>query len=141
MPLTRRPREVTQLILCMVGFMLLAAFRSGFGQELPLDSLLRANSYEISIESGVPKGEGFDVIVDAARDAQFFAIAEEHNVGELNELTTLLFKEVDLRPLRPYAHQNKIFGLSETFRQLLFQADAALIIRGGKTGSYTIVRG
>lgn len=67
------------------------------GQELSLDSLLRAHSYELSIESGVPAGKGFDLIMDAVRDAQFLAIAEEHNVGELNGLTTLLFKELHER--------------------------------------------
>jgi hypothetical protein len=51
------------------------------------------------------------------------------------------FTVVDLRPLRPYAHQNMIAGLSEGFRRRLFQVDAALIIRGGRTGGYSIVRG
>lgn len=47
---------------------------------------------------------------------------------------------VDFRPLRPYAHQGSIGELSATWKSLLFRADAALIIRGGRTGPYTVTR-
>ncbi len=61
------------------------------------------------------------VIADAARATQFTVI--------------------DFRPLRPYAHQGLVEGLSDGLRQLMFQVDAALIIRGGETGEYSIARG
>jgi len=51
------------------------------------------------------------------------------------------FTLIDFRPLRPYAHQNMIADLAEPWRSLLFRADAALIIRGGGTGSYAVTRG
>lgn len=48
---------------------------------------------------------------------------------------------IDLRPLRPLAHQDRIRSLSEGWRSLIFQADILLIIGGGRTGSYTIAYG
>ena len=54
---------------------------------------------------------------------------------------TTPFTVVDFRPLRPFAHQGSIADLNESWKRLLFQTDAALIIRGGTTGAYTIVRG
>jgi len=81
-----------RLLLGMIGILVLAPFHGVNAQALPLDSLLRVNSYPMSMESGVLTGEGFEFIMDAARDAQFLAIAEEHNVGELNGLTTFLFQ-------------------------------------------------
>jgi hypothetical protein len=64
---------------------------TAFGQQRSLDSLLIAHSYEISVDSGRVTGPGLDVILKAAHDAQFFGLAEEHNLRELNELTPLLF--------------------------------------------------
>ena len=50
------------------------------------------------------------------------------------------FTIYDLRPLRPYAHQGSIKDLSDYYKQLIFSADAVLIIREGHTGSYDIVK-
>ncbi len=51
------------------------------------------------------------------------------------------FTVIDFRPLRPYAHQGSIDNLSDAWKSLLFQADAALIVRGGRTGSYQVTGG
>lgn len=51
------------------------------------------------------------------------------------------FTLIDFRPLRPYAHQGMIAELSDVWKSLFFRADAALIIRGGGTGSYNITGG
>lgn len=51
------------------------------------------------------------------------------------------FTIIDFRPLRPYAHQKKINGLTDAWIDRIFRIDAALIVRGGGTGSYSIVRG
>jgi len=48
---------------------------------------------------------------------------------------------IDLRPLRPLAHQDAISDLSEGWRDLIFQSDMLLIIGGGRTGSYTVAYG
>lgn len=64
-------------------------------QQLPLDSLLSAHSYDITLEEGKLGGSGRDFLVEASRGAQFFAIAEEHNVRELNQLTSALFAELN----------------------------------------------
>lgn len=68
---------------------------------------------------------------------------EWRNSGSTMESVALPDEEftlVDLRPLRKYAHQDRIAELSEGWQRLLFRADALLIIRGGRTGSYTIAR-
>jgi hypothetical protein len=48
---------------------------------------------------------------------------------------------IDLRPLRPLAHQDMIADLSQGLRNLIFQADLLLIIGGGRTGSYSVAYG
>jgi len=50
------------------------------------------------------------------------------------------FTLIDFRPLRPYAHQGTIDGLTDAWKSLLFRADAALVIRGGRTGAYEVTR-
>jgi len=45
---------------------------------------------------------------------------------------------VDLRPLRPLAHLNRIADLTDAWRDLIFQADLLLIVGGGHTGAYTV---
>lgn len=82
----------TEILVGLTTVLLSASATSG--QELPLDSLLRAHSYELSIEADRLAGPGLAVLLDAGRDAQFFAIAEEHNLSELNQLTALLFREL-----------------------------------------------
>ncbi len=66
----------------------------GRGQEHTFASLLQANSHEVTMDSGVLAGDGFDLLLDAAQGTQFFAIAEEHNEAALNELATILFAEL-----------------------------------------------
>jgi hypothetical protein len=70
------------------------AVQAGIAQELPFDSLLRAHSHELTIQAGRLEGPGHDLLLEGARGAQFFTIAEEHNLRELNQLTTLLFSEL-----------------------------------------------
>jgi hypothetical protein len=48
---------------------------------------------------------------------------------------------IDLRPLRPLAHQNGIVDLTDAFRDLIFRADLLLIVGGGRTGSYDVAYG
>ena len=63
-------------------------------KKIPLDSLLHVNSYELILENDHIRGSGFEMLVDAVRQAQFFAIAEEHNLAELNKLTSVLFQRL-----------------------------------------------
>ena len=51
-----------------------------------------------------------------------------------------VFTIYDLRPLRPYAHQNLIKDLSDFYKKIIFRADAVLVIREGHTGNYEIVK-
>jgi hypothetical protein len=80
----------SQCFLTLVGCFLFPV-PSG-AQELPLDSLLRANRYDLIIEEGTFSGEGLGFLLEASRDVQFFAIAEEHNLLELNRFSSVLFR-------------------------------------------------
>lgn len=77
--------------------LMFTALAQGVAQKYSLDSLLRANSHSISLSSGSVAGDGLDLIIEAARNAQFVMIAEEHNVSALNELAALLFNELHRR--------------------------------------------
>ena len=63
-----------------------------YGQTYSLDSLLRANRYEIVLENGLYSGPGLKFLSDAAANSQFFNVCEEHNVSELNNLSSYLFE-------------------------------------------------
>jgi len=47
----------------------------------------------------------------------------------------------DLRPLRTLAHQGRITDLSDSWHDLIFQSDFALVVGGGRTGSYDTAYG
>ena len=47
---------------------------------------------------------------------------------------------VDLRALRPLVHQGTVDEMEDGFADLVFRADAALVIPGGTTGAYTAAR-
>lgn len=83
-----------RLMQFLIGALVLAHAACGHGQDLSLESLLRTNSHSLEVASGSLTGDGFKLIMDAAADAQFVAIAEEHNLDELNEFATLLFAEL-----------------------------------------------
>ena len=50
------------------------------------------------------------------------------------------FTVIYLSPLRHLANQNKIENLSDGWKEFIFRSDAILIVRGGKTGNYDIVK-
>jgi hypothetical protein len=60
-------------------------------QTETLDSLIKANSYPLSLSGGRLEGDGMDFLMRASADAQFFTIGEEHNVQGIPQLTALLF--------------------------------------------------
>jgi hypothetical protein len=64
-------------------------------QELPLDSLLAAHAFEVNLRGGELDGPGLRLIQEAAKEAQFVLIAEEHNVRELNEFSEALFMDLN----------------------------------------------
>jgi hypothetical protein len=51
------------------------------------------------------------------------------------------FTLIDLRPIRPYVHQRLVGEISDGLKALIFQADMALLIRGGKTGTFRTAYG
>lgn len=62
-----------------------------------LDALLRPHMYPMSLEGTRALGPGFDVLVESASTSQFFIIAEEHNLRELNKLSVALFDELQTK--------------------------------------------
>ncbi len=56
-----------------------------------LDSLLRENCHILEVDNEQLSGEGFDFLMKAAAEAQFVAIAEEHNRLQIPQITTMLF--------------------------------------------------
>jgi hypothetical protein len=58
-----------------------------------LTELLSAQMHPLSVEQGALSGDGAAVLLEAAANAQFFLIAEEHNVGELNAIAQALFAD------------------------------------------------
>jgi hypothetical protein len=65
--------------------------------QLSLDSLLQAHQHVVTLEGTRAGGPGFDLLLESASAAQFFIIAEEHNLLELNEFTVALFDELQAR--------------------------------------------
>ncbi len=76
----------------LVWFTVCADAWPGLAQESTLVDLLAANSHPLAVENGELAGPGAEVLLDAAVNAQFFLIAEEHNVGELNLIAEALFR-------------------------------------------------
>jgi hypothetical protein len=48
---------------------------------------------------------------------------------------------IDLRPLRPFAHQKKIKDLSNSWKRRIFATDALFLIGNSKDGTYKISKG
>lgn len=65
-----------------------------FAQNETLESLFRANSYPLTVTNGRLSGSGMDFLMKASADAQFFALAEQHNAKEIPEITLMLFKSL-----------------------------------------------
>jgi hypothetical protein len=70
---------------------------SAYCQKLPLDSLLSEHRYEIELNNGEYSGTGLDFLMNEAENSSFFSVCEEHNLLELNELSSYLFKEFQKR--------------------------------------------
>lgn len=56
-----------------------------------LDSLLRANRHPIALAGGRLTGPGAGLLLEAAREAQFFIVGESHYVAEIPRFTAALF--------------------------------------------------
>jgi hypothetical protein len=61
------------------------------------DSLLMAHRHPVTLSATAASGPGFELLLESAAGAQFFIIAEEHNLLELNQLTVGLFDELQKR--------------------------------------------
>lgn len=70
----------------------LAGPRAGAAQELPLDSLLRAQRLPVEFSEEAISGPGWRFLVDEAADAQFVVVGESHGVREIPLFTARLFE-------------------------------------------------
>lgn len=59
-----------------------------------LDSIVAANARPIVLRNGRVEGPGADLLFAEASRSQFFVIGEEHNVVEIPELTSALFRQL-----------------------------------------------
>lgn len=66
-------------------------------QGIDVDSLLRAHAIPLTLDVDAASGPGYELLLDAAAEAQFFIIAEEHNLAELNRLSAHLFRDLNNR--------------------------------------------
>ena len=65
--------------------------------SVTLEELFRNNSYNLTVSNGNLSGAGLDFLMNASSDAQFFALAEQHNAKEIPEFTSMLFKSLHER--------------------------------------------
>lgn len=86
---------------CMVAVVpLLLGTARGHAQdhaEPTFDSLLIAHRYPVTLSETVASGPGFELLLESAAGAQFFILAEEHNLLQLNQLAVGLFDELQER--------------------------------------------
>lgn len=66
-------------------------------QSALLARLLEENRYVLTMKDGVLSGPGAEFLLKAAAQTQFFAIGEEHNVAEIPQFTTALFRALHER--------------------------------------------
>jgi hypothetical protein len=66
-------------------------------QTVSLESLLKPNSYELTVTDGKLSGAGSDFLMEASSNAQFFALGEPHNAKQVPEITSMLFQALHER--------------------------------------------
>ncbi len=67
---------------------------AGTAQQYELDSLLQAGRLRLDFSASRSVGPGFDLLLDAAADVQFVMVGESHNVKEIPQFTTHLFRQL-----------------------------------------------
>lgn len=77
----------------LILILICATQTSLYSQKHSLDSLLKVNRYEISLKNGVYSGDGLLFLTNEAENSSYFSICEEHNLLELNNLSSFLFKK------------------------------------------------
>jgi hypothetical protein len=61
------------------------------------DSVVTAHSMVLQMHNGTLRGPGADFVLSNAGDAEFVALGEDHNMMEIPELTTALFRVLQSR--------------------------------------------
>ena len=87
----RRILTTVAAVLVTAGSIVRVAERQ---ERMPLDDLLARNAHALMWSDTGLSGPGGDLLLDAARDTQFFVIAEEHNLRELNQLASVVFESL-----------------------------------------------
>jgi hypothetical protein len=76
----------------MKALLALLLATAALADEPTLTSLSEANRYALTLDRNSISGPGVDFLLRSAAAAQFVAIAEEHNVAELAQFTSALFR-------------------------------------------------
>ena len=63
-------------------------------QQYDLDSLLQAGRLRLDFAESRPMGPGFDFLIEEAAGAQFVMVGESHNVKQIPQFTSYLFREL-----------------------------------------------
>ncbi len=66
-------------------------------KAVTLESLLKANSYDLTVTNDRLSGAGLNFLMETSSDTQFFAVAEPHNAKQVPEITSMLFKALHER--------------------------------------------
>ncbi|MBK8496863.1 MAG: hypothetical protein IPL50_19115 [Chitinophagaceae bacterium] len=71
--------------------LLLIVSQNCFSQISLIDSVIQKNSYVINVENEKLTGPAAEFLAKTAKDCQFMALGEEHNVYDIPIFTTALF--------------------------------------------------
>lgn len=63
-------------------------------QQYDVDSLLQAGRLRLDFAESRSMGPGFDFLLEEAADAQFVMVGESHNVKQIPQFTTQLFRQL-----------------------------------------------
>ena len=96
-----------------------------------LDSLLRANRHPIALQGGSLSGPGARLLLDAAREAQFFMIGESHNGADTPRFTSALFDAI-----RTYGYGYYAVEYGPVLGRMLSRAG----VRGNEDATFAVGR-
>lgn len=103
---------------------MLAVNANAADSSVLLESLLAENTYPITLDAGVLSGKGFDLLLQAAENAQFVNVGEPHDNYDIPRFTAALFRALH------DAHQFNYFATEQD--PLMMQRVSADPVRGNR---------
>jgi hypothetical protein len=124
------------------SFLLLLSLTTGiFAQNDTLESLFKAHSYPLTVSGGKLSGSGMDFLMRSSADAQFFALAEQHNVKEIPEITAMLFEALHERHGFNYLalEQDPIVSLMVSAKPVVGKRDYVVSLANKYPNAFTFI--